>query len=298
MVMIGLTAVVFLALTILTTAALPIRALVSVVMGVGAVYMWVNGKAKKRLALIEEQLPDAVEHHPRGHPVRVTGEAGDFWYFAFPYPTLRVADDAEAVTDPTRYEAFTCLEPGAAWRDGEGPPAVERDADGRVRWAWKRGTAWIDPARQRALIDAGRLEPGEAWNRTAEADTGLPIHLHGGSVAWNPYRQRWVMIAVEQGGSSFLGELWYAEADQPHGPYDTAVKVVTHDDYSFYNPKQHPYFARDDGRVIYFEGTYTRTFSGTAEPTPRYDYNQIMYRLDLSDPRLAPAQRRPATPNR
>ncbi len=30
-------------------------------MGVGGVYVWVNNKAKKRMALLEEQLPDAVE---------------------------------------------------------------------------------------------------------------------------------------------------------------------------------------------------------------------------------------------
>lgn len=29
--------------------------------------------------------------------------------------------------------------------------------------------------------------------------------------------------------------------------------------------------------------------SGNTRPTPRYDYNQILYRLDLDDPRLAPA---------
>ena len=51
-------------------------------------------------------------------------------------------------------------------------------------------------------------------------------------------------------------------------------------------PTQHPFFDQDGGRVIYFEGTYTNTFSGNPMPTPRYEYNQIMYRLDLSDPRL------------
>jgi hypothetical protein len=40
------------------------------------------------------------------------------------------------------------------------------------------------------------------------------------------------------------------------------------------------------GRLIYFEGTYASTFSGNPEQTPRYDYNQIMYRFDLDDPRL------------
>ena len=67
---------------------------------------------------------------------------------------------------------------------------------------------------------------------------------------------------------------------------------MTHDRYSFYNPMQHPYWAEDNGRVIYFEGTYTMTFSGNRNPTPRYDYNQILYRLDLSSPHLRFAQTR------
>ena len=41
-------------------------------MGVGGVFFWVNKKAKKRIAMIEEQLPDAVELMVRslrvGHP--------------------------------------------------------------------------------------------------------------------------------------------------------------------------------------------------------------------------------------
>ena len=38
--------------------------------------------------------------------------------------------------------------------------------------------------------------------------------------------------------------------------------------YSFYNPKQHPMFDKDGGRIIFFEGTYTTTFSGNHDPTP------------------------------
>ena len=72
LVMIGLAIVAFIGLSVGTAASLPVRALVSIAMGVGAVYMWVNNKAKKRLALIEEQLPDAVELMVRslrvGHP--------------------------------------------------------------------------------------------------------------------------------------------------------------------------------------------------------------------------------------
>ena len=37
------------------------RIVVAIGMGVGGVYVWVNSKAKKRMSLLEEQLPDAVE---------------------------------------------------------------------------------------------------------------------------------------------------------------------------------------------------------------------------------------------
>ena len=62
----------YIGLTIGTSASTPIRIAVAVVMGVGGVYTWVNSKAKKRLSMIEEQLPDAVELMVRslrvGHP--------------------------------------------------------------------------------------------------------------------------------------------------------------------------------------------------------------------------------------
>jgi hypothetical protein len=93
-------------------------------------------------------------------------------------------------------------------------------------------------------------------------------------------------VATESAGTSRLGEIWYAESDTPLGPWAYARKVVTHQKQSFYNPRHHAFFDQQGGRVIYFEGTYTHTFSGNAEQTPRYDYNQIMYRLDLADPRI------------
>ncbi|WP_341185672.1 hypothetical protein [Paenibacillus sp. FSL H7-0756] len=60
---------------------------------------------------------------------------------------------------------------------------------------------------------------------------------------------------------------------------------------TFYNVAQHKYFNKDGGRVIYFEGTYTNTFTSHV-PTPRYNYNQVMYKLDLANPKLglAPVQ--------
>ena len=119
--------------------------------------------------------------------------------------------------------------------------------------------------------------------------------LHRGSVRWNAFRKRWIMICNEIGGTSFLGEVWYAEADAPEGPWLRARRIATHDHYSFYNPVHHAFLDQKGGRIIYFEGTYAQTFSATKVPTPRYDYNQIQYRLDLADGRLAAAQSRTPT---
>lgn len=67
-----LSVVAYFGLTMGTEAATPVRIIVALVMGVGGVYTWVNQKAKKRMALLEEQLPDAVELMVRslrvGHP--------------------------------------------------------------------------------------------------------------------------------------------------------------------------------------------------------------------------------------
>ncbi|MEM9196563.1 MAG: type II secretion system F family protein [Pseudomonadota bacterium] len=72
LVMLVVGVVVFFALTFLSSAALPIRAGVAVLMGYGTVYIWLRNKAKKRTSLFEEQLPDAVELIVRalrvGHP--------------------------------------------------------------------------------------------------------------------------------------------------------------------------------------------------------------------------------------
>lgn len=71
-VMVLVSFVAFLGLTLGTAASTPVRAALAVLMGVGGVYFWINGKANKRLKLAEEQLPDAVELMVRslrvGHP--------------------------------------------------------------------------------------------------------------------------------------------------------------------------------------------------------------------------------------
>ncbi|NNE51001.1 MAG: pilus assembly protein TadB [Sulfitobacter sp.] len=72
MIMAGVAVFAFLGLTVGTQTDAPVRALLSVAIGVGGVYFWISSKANKRLSMIEEQLPDAVELMVRslrvGHP--------------------------------------------------------------------------------------------------------------------------------------------------------------------------------------------------------------------------------------
>jgi hypothetical protein len=220
---------------------------------------------------------------PAGHPFKHTVDGVEYVYFATPYPLVRVRATADDLQNLARYEAFTCLKAGSRLDH----PQLDRAQDGSLRYGWKTDTPAVGPKEQAELIDAGHLKPGEALLQLQDRDTGKPVFAHRGSVYFNRYRNKWVMIAVQSGGSSHLGEVWYAEADTPLGPWVYAVKIVTHEQYSFYNPKQHPMFDQDGGRTILFEGTYANTFSGNPDQTPRYDYNQIMYKLDLSDPRLA-----------
>ena len=227
---------------------------------------------------------------PLDHPVVPDGhswpieEHGERWiYFGNPFPMVRVRCEAGAAQELDRYEAFTCLQPGSRPEEGR----LARDEEGRVAWGWRAGASPLTPEQERRLIRQGALSAAEARWQLRDRDTGRDVLVHRGSTCYNAYRGRYVAIACEYGGTSLLGEVWYAEADAPLGPWRYAVKVVTHEKYSFYNPKQHPYFDQEGGRLIYFEGTYSALFSGNLCRTPRYDYNQVMYRLDLGDPRAA-----------
>ncbi len=113
-------------------------------------------------------------------------------------------------------------------------------------------------------------------------DATQEVKPHRGAIAWNAFRGKWVTVFTQIGGdTSALGEIWYAEAEVPTGPWKDAIKIVTHNKYSFYNPQLHPEFTPAGSPILLLEATYTHTFSKTSDPTPRHDYNQVLYRLDL-----------------
>ena len=173
----------------------------------------------------------------------------------------------------------------------EGQPAFWKDEVGR-EWVLYGNPlpslrcpahfeAWTNPATWEVLSPQPEL---------VSSAGGKPVKPHSGSIAWNEFRRRWVTVFVEAFGQpSGLGEVWYAEALSPVGPWGTAVKVLSHANYTFYNPRLHPEFTAPDSPLLIFEGTYTKDFADRPPPTPRYDYNQVVYRLDLDDPSLVNA---------
>ncbi len=174
----------------------------------------------------------------------------------------------------------------------EGHPIFVSDAKG------KRWVIFGDPFPQLrcpATFEAWRNP--KTWEKLTpqkelKSVVGKRVQPHRGSIAWNAYRKCYVTVFMERFGSpSAFGEVWFAEAPKPTGPWGPAVKIVSHENYTFYNVRIHPEFTPAGSPVLLFEGTYTQQFADHPPPTPRYDYNQILYRIDLDDVRLEAARK-------
>ena len=190
------------------------------------------------------------------------------------------------------------------WTKSEKAPNQPPSPDGHPTfWKDAPGKEWVlfgnplptlrCPATFEAWQDALTWEVLKPQPSFASATGTNDVKPHSGSIAWNGFRQRWVTVFMENFGQpSAFGELWYAEADAPTGPWGKAVKILSHDNYTFYNPRLHAEFTPTNSPILIFEGTYTEEFANHPPPTPRYNYNQILYRLDLDDPALKAAWER------
>jgi len=118
-------------------------------------------------------------------------------------------------------------------------------------------------------VKGKKLKPEHA--RFLPADASAPadrVALHRGSVRWNAYRKCLgaARRADRRQAVPAGGRCGTPRRTPPRGPFARAVKVLTHDRQSFYNPVHHDFLDRDGGRVIHFEGTYTNDFSGNPDP--------------------------------
>ena len=226
-----------------------------------------------------------------GEPCNAS-DPGAFVYLACPTPLVRFPARAEAFQSFDLWESYTPLKEGETLAQTD--PQLERDTDtGDLVYGWKLGTGALGPDDETSFIDRGLMTRAESmfWDATVDAKTGATLTLSGGDIQWSDHRQRWVYIS--QRNDDWEGEVWYAEAATLVGPYDRAVKVISHDDdddtcehdlgsYTFYNVVQLPFAA--EGSAIYVSGTFdaaTDMENSARANVPRYDYNNILYRLDL-----------------
>jgi hypothetical protein len=227
----------------------------------------------RELFLRERVLYDDMPVQPHGSALLVHGRDGAFVHYA---DDVRIPARAESLADPASWQSLSPF-PAPGRR-------AERSAAGEVRYAWRTGV----PGASESELRKNKLARGETLSgQVRDIRNGKPVVMHHNSTWASPFRDRFVRVFTELDGTpSRLGEIWYAEADTPMGPWCFARKIVSHQSYSFYNPFLHPHFAQRGGRTLFFEGTYTAAFARSALPTPRHDYNQIMHRLDLEDPRM------------
>ncbi|MCB9685734.1 MAG: hypothetical protein H6735_11900 [Alphaproteobacteria bacterium] len=144
--------------------------------------------------------------------------------------------------------------------------------DGSERWTWRLIRDRLDA---RTVADE---------DPPVDVATGAAVVPYSDSIAYSPYRHRWQRVFNQTGGtSSLLGDVWYAEADAPTGPWPYAVRIVEHDGYNVYDPYIHAELG--SGRRMLFELTMSNRLT-TSDPIPRYDYNQTMYALETADVRV------------
>ena len=154
--------------------------------------------------------------------------------------------------------------------DAPNPPTVPQGHS--ALWKDDQGKEWMlfgnplpalrCPATFEAWQDPSTWEVLKPQESIPAAESGAPIKPHSGSISWNRWRKRWVTVFMETlGKPSAFGEIWYAEADEPTGPWGPAVKVLSHENYTFYNPLLHPEFTPEGSPLLYFEGTYTMQFT-------------------------------------
>lgn len=209
----------------------------------------------------------------------------DYMYYdVTAYPVVRVPADIESLKDPSAFEAWSCLEDGSSTDPAKAK--LLRDKNGKLIYRWTKNAPPVGHNEENAFIKAGLMDPSEAHFMPVDVDTGKLVLAHAGTVHWNEWRQKWVLICISNGGEhSILGDVYYSESDSPNGPFKKAIRVASHYQYSYYNPSYHWFLNQEGGRIIYFDGCYSMSFA-TNDWTQRYDYNMLRYKLDLSDPRL------------
>jgi hypothetical protein len=159
---------------------------------------------------------------------------------------------------------------------------VNRNQNGRLVYSWRKNVPAIDSSLQQKLLERNLVVNSELLFAPVDLESGDRLKNFNGSIVFNSFLNCWITIV--QGNKP--GEIYFSRADTAVGPWIFAKKVSEFTDYNFYNPVIHPWFNKEQGRIIFYEGTYTNYFSASKCKTPEADYNQVMFKLDLGNSQL------------
>ncbi|EFC48129.1 predicted protein [Naegleria gruberi] len=209
----------------------------------------------------------------------------DGWiYFGQPFPLVRTRN----YQDLSSYQSYTPLKANTNSYNLSNVQLDFNETSGQLIYDWKSTTSPISAEQMMNLVLMGKIKKEQAkFIDLIDHETGKEIIAHAGTVNFNQFRNKYIMILEQFGDNSspsILGEIYYSEGETPLGPFKYATKIVSHKftKHDFYNPSHHVEYDEMGGKVIYFEGTFANTWTNTA-PLPRYNYNQQMYRLDIEN---------------
>ena len=203
---------------------------------------------------------------------------------------------------PASYQALSCLKTGTAFAGVSSQ--LDRDGQGNLVWKWRKDTSPVGDSELAALLAGSAIAPEDFLYQLKDVVTGNTILPDGGSINFNAYRNRWIMLLTQRNGDSKRGECWYFEGDTPLGPWIYGCRILsfrrfiaagavtggvpTYEDtgISFYDLYHHPEFDKNAGRTIFFEGTWSLKDGNAKVPVPQYESNQVMYKLELDDSSL------------
>ena len=120
---------------------------------------------------------------PQGHPFVHKTDA-EYVYFAHPFPLVRAPANVALYRQLSEYEGFTCLKAGTRAEDGQ----IDRES-GRVQYSWKKNTPPLTASDQAKFIRTGLLKEQDVLAPLRDAETGIPVTGHAGSV--NCSRPAW-----------------------------------------------------------------------------------------------------------
>jgi hypothetical protein len=224
-------------------------------------------------------------------------------YYANPFANNRVAAEFDAIVNVSAYETFTPCD----------TPACDKMSE----WRWRPSTfdnpsGWhgFGSSEERTALKKGLLKPDQARYQVRDVLTGKPMHggLARGSINWNSYRKKYILVSDKgmNGGASSesnYGELWYCESAALTGPWTDCVRAISHagTGSSCYNPLQLQFMDEAGGEAVYIACTFTSMWSsqqkkpkdkscefsdyggqGCSVAVPRYEYNNLVYKLNLT----------------